>query len=231
MGFLDELGEMASSVAGLFRSTLGAVDPVLLQTGTPATAVVTGLTARATTITVMNGLTERICDFDLKVMPPGGQPYDVRVTQGIPEVFIPQIMQNPTVAVRIDPDDPARVAIDVVAGAANGGATTLPAPAADDHDSAAWILANGSDVTVVVNGSRPLPGLRNAAGDEVHALTLTVEAAEGEAPYQVQVGNAVPAAALPLLVAGARLRARRGDDPGDVVVDWAANGSPGAVIL
>jgi hypothetical protein len=54
-----------------------------------------------------------------------------------------------------------------------------------------------------------------------YALTLTV--ADGvPTPYQVQVGNAVPATALPLLYPGSKLHAKLGDQPGAIVVDWAA---------
>ena len=55
----------------------------------------------------------------------------------------------------------------------------------------------------------------------MHALTLTV-ATGVETPYQIQVGNAVPASALPLLYPGSKLNAKLGDGPNDVVVDWAA---------
>ena len=41
-------------------------------------------------------------------------------------------------------------------------------------------------------------------------------------PYQIQVGNAVPASALPLVFPGSKLHAKLGDGPNDVVVDWAA---------
>jgi hypothetical protein len=41
-------------------------------------------------------------------------------------------------------------------------------------------------------------------------------------PYQIQVGNAVPASALPLLFPGSKLHAKLGEGPNDVVVDWAA---------
>ena len=64
-------------------------------------------------------------------------------------------------------------------------------------------------------------GLKNAKGDDVQALTLTV-ATGVETPYQIQVGNGVPASALPLLFPGSKLHAKLGDGPNDVVVDWAA---------
>ena len=48
--------------------------------------------------------------------------------------------------------------------------------------------------------------------------------AAGRAPYQVQVGNPVPAAALPLLYPGNTVPAKRmpeGDDR-ELVIDWDA---------
>ena len=72
---------------------------------------------------------------------------------------------------------------------------------------------------MVLVQAQPL-GITAPSGDAVYALTLTV--IDGvEAPYQAQVGNPVPADALPLLFPGSRLRARRGDGAGDIVVDWA----------
>jgi hypothetical protein len=64
-------------------------------------------------------------------------------------------------------------------------------------------------------------GIKNARGEPVHALTLTI-ATGVDTPYQVQVGNAVPASALPLVYPGSRLHAKIGAGPNDVVVDWAA---------
>ena len=58
----------------------------------------------------------------------------------------------------------------------------------------------------------------------MHALTLTID--KGAESYQVQVGNGVPNTALPLLYPGSKLHARIGDDPTDVVVDWARGSRP-----
>src|SRR5690606_20478096 len=96
---------------------------------------------------------------------------------------------------------------------------TVTLAAQEGRNSAAWILEHGAPVTVVLVGSQPI-GAKSAAGDDVHALTLTV-ATGVDTPYQVQVGNGVPASALPLLFPGSRLHARVGDGPNDVVVDWA----------
>ncbi len=93
-------------------------------------------------------------------------------------------------------------------------------PASEGKDSAAWILANGKPITVVLVANAPI-GVKSAKGDDVQALTLTV-ATGVPTPYQIQVGNAVPASALPLLFPGSKLHAKLGEGPNDVVVDWAA---------
>jgi hypothetical protein len=85
---------------------------------------------------------------------------------------------------------------------------------------AARILENGTPCTAMIVESQPL-GMRNPRGDDLYALVLTVTA-EGRRPYQIQVGNPVPAAALPLLCPGTSLPARRmpeGDDH-ELAIDW-----------
>jgi hypothetical protein len=94
------------------------------------------------------------------------------------------------------------------------------ARATDPAHSAADVLANGKPIRVVLVGDQPL-GKKNADGVEIYALQLT--AYEGvDTPYQLTVGNPVPATALPLLFPGSKLNARLGDGPNSVVVDWAA---------
>jgi hypothetical protein len=65
--------------------------------------------------------------------------------------------------------------------------------------------------------------MRNPSGDDMYAFMLTI-LAEGLAPYQIQVGNPVPAAALPLLYPGNTVPAKRmpDGDQHEVVIDWRA---------
>jgi hypothetical protein len=131
-------------------------------------------------------------------------------------VYIPQLSAGGSyVAVRVDPVDHSKVAIDF-----NTPVPEVTLPASEGHNSAAWILENGKPITVVLVASAPI-GVKTAKGDEVQALTLTV-ATGVPTPYQIQVGNGVPATALPLLYPGSKLHAKLGDGPNDVVVDWAA---------
>jgi hypothetical protein len=90
----------------------------------------------------------------------------------------------------------------------------------DQTGSVARILELGTACQVVIVQSQPL-GMRNLKGDDMYALLVTVMA-EGRAPYEVQIGNAVPAAALPLLYPGNTVPAKRmpdGDDH-ELVIDW-----------
>ena len=117
---------------------------------------------------------------------------------------------------RVDPADHSKVAIDFNSEVPE---VTL-ARTTDKAHSAAYLLENGKPVKVVLVGDQPL-GKKNADGIEMYALQLTVY--EGvDTPYQLVVGNPVPATALPLLFPGSKLNARLGDDPNSVVVDWAA---------
>ena len=209
MGLFDDLAKG-------FRDLTGGVDETLLATGTLARGEILGLELSGTTLQVMNGLEERNCTFVLRILMDGKQPYEARASQRVPEINIPQLQQpGVVVAVRVDPADPQRVAIDF-----GTQPPEVRLPESTGKGSAADILANGKPIVVVVVANQPI-GVMNAKGDPVHALTLTI--AEGvETPYQIQVGNAVPATALPLVFPGSKLHAKLGDGPNDVVVDWAA---------
>ena len=207
MGFFDD-------IADGFRNLTGGVDGDLISTGTLARADLLAVDLSGTTLQFGNGLVERKCTFQLQVYADNQAPYPVSVVQRIAEVYIPQLVPGQTVlAVRIDPADPQKVAIDFESEVPN-----VTVKAGEGHDSAKWILANGSEANVVLVANQPM-GLTSSAGDPVHGLTLTVD--KGADSYQVQVGNGVPNSALPLLFPGSKLYARIGDGPNDVVVDWA----------
>lgn len=209
MGFFDDL-------ANTFRDLTGGVDENLLANGTLARGEILAVQPSGTTISVMNSLVERNCSFVVNVLTDGQQPYQARITQRVPEVNIPQLQQpGVVVAVRVDPADPQHVAIDFASQPPE-----VRLPEATGPGSAADILATGKPIVVVLVADQKL-GVMNAKGDPVHALTLTI--AEGvDTPYQIQVGNAVPASALPLVYPGSKLHAKLGAGSNDVVVDWAA---------
>ena len=209
MGFFDDLINSANQA-------LGGADAGLIQNGLLGRGEVLGVEASGMTLQIGNGLVERKCTVTLNVMLDHRQPYQTQVTQRIQEVYLPQLSSGSAiVAVRVDPDDPNRVAIDF-----DSPVPEVTLPASEGTNSAAWILEHGKPVTVVLVANQPL-GVKNAAGDPVHALTLTVATGVPE-PYQIQVGNAVPNSALPLVFPGSKLHAKLGEGPNDVVVDWAA---------
>jgi hypothetical protein len=88
--------------------------------------------------------------------------------------------------------------------------------------STARTREQGEPCQAVIVQSQPL-GMRDQNGDDMYAFMLGI-VAEGRTPYQIRVGNPVPAAALPLLQEGSTLPARLlhdGDD-GEVTIDWEA---------
>ena len=82
------------------------------------------------------------------------------------------------------------------------------------------ILELGTACEAVIVQSQPL-GMRNPKGDDMYAFRLTV-IAEGRTPYQIQVGNPVPAAAVGLVYPGNTVPAKRmaGGDDHELVIDW-----------
>jgi hypothetical protein len=209
MGFFGDLLNSANQA-------FGGADAEVIQNGIVGRGEVLGVDASGMTLQIGNGLVERKCTLTLNVMIDGQQPWQAQVTQRIQEVYIPQLSAGgAVVAVRVDPNDHSRIAIDF-----DTPVPEVTLPASEGQNSAAWILEHGKPITVVLVANSPI-GVKNAKGDPVHALTLTVATGVPE-PYQIQVGNAVPASALPLVFPGSKLHAKLGDGPNDVVVDWAA---------
>lgn len=209
MGLFDD-------IAKGFRDLTGGVDSELLATGILARGEIVSLSLSGTTVSVMNAPVERSCTFTVNVIRDGQAPYQATVTQRVQEILIPQLQQPGVVlAIRVDAADPSHIAIDFASQPPE-----VNLPESTGPGSAADILANGKPITVVLVANQPI-GVNNHKGDPVHALTLTIATGVPE-PYQIQVGNAVPASALPLVYPGSKLHAKLGAGPNDVVVDWAA---------
>lgn len=195
---------------------IGSPDESLLASGELARGHIVGVTAGSMSMSVMNAMRERKCTFTVQVYREGHEPYTATAVQRVQEVYIPQFASGQAwVAVRVDPANPARIALDF--------STQPPEVQVENPEgqaSAADIIATGRPVEVVVVQAQPL-GMTAPSGDAVYLLTLTV--VDGaETPYQAQVGNAVPSNSLPLLFPGSRLAAKRGEGAGDIVVDWSA---------
>jgi hypothetical protein len=119
------------------------------------------------------------------------------------------------VAVRANPDDVTQVALDF-----SSEPPVVTTPGASANNSAAEILATGHPGQAVIVGSQAL-GKRTPAGVDMYAYSLTVMP-DGKDPYQIQVGNPTPPAALPFLFPGSRVPVKIGTDPNAVVIDWDA---------
>lgn len=199
-----------------FNDLIGSPDDTLLASGELARGHITGVTASSFSMSIMNAMRERTCTFTVQVYREGHEPYTATAVQRVQEVYIPQFASGRAwVAVRVDPANPARIALDF--------ATQPPDVKIENPEgqaSAAEIIATGRPIEVIVVQAQPL-GMTAPSGDAVYLLTLTVMDG-AETPYQVQVGNPVPSASLPLLFPGSRLSARRGEGAGDVVVDFSA---------
>ena len=140
---------------------------------------------------------------------------------GILETVLPQLISGePTVAVRVNPDDHSEICLSL-----NEAPPTVTLASGGDANtgSAAEILEYGEDCRAVIVQSEPL-GTRNQAGKDMYAFLLTVLAHDGRPPYQTQVGNPVPADAVPLIYPGNTVPAKRMPDRGDqyIVIDWDA---------
>jgi hypothetical protein len=199
---------------GLFSKITGGADKKLLQTGLPGRGIITDLKLTGTTLQSGNGLVERTCIFTMEVSLDGKDPYTATCKQRIPEIEIAQIQPGAsTVAVRANPDDLTQVAIDF-----SSEPPTVTTPAGQGSHSAAELLASGQPARAVIVQWQPL-GKKNPAGVDLYAYALTVMP-EGKDPYQIQVGNPTPPAALPFLFPGSHVPVKVGSEPNAVVIDW-----------
>jgi hypothetical protein len=161
-----------------------------------------------------------VCVFTLEVALDNTPRYTATCRQAVRATILPQLMMpGATVAVRVDQADHNRVALSL---GEEPPVVTMASAGDPNTGSAARILEQGVPCKAVIVQSQPL-GMRSSKGDDMYAFMLTVMA-EGRPPYQIQVGNPVPAAALPLLYPGNTVPAKRmpdGDDR-ELVIDWQA---------
>lgn len=194
----------------------GGVDKKLLQTGLLGRGVITDLKLTGTTVQAGNGLTQRACIFTVEVTLDGTPSFTATCKQRIPEISIPEIQPGSSVvAVRVDPDDHANIVIDL-----QTDPPTVTLAAGSGNASAAELLATGRPGRAVIVQSQAL-GTRSPSGVDLYAFVLTVMQ-EGKDPYQIQVGNPTPAAALPLLFPGSQVPVKIGENINAVVIDWDA---------
>ncbi len=199
------------------RDLSGSVSKELLQEGLLGRGIIVSIQQTAVS-TGADFNPSHVCVFTVEVALDNVPRYTTTCRQAVRATILPQLMApGATVAVRVDPKDQTRIALSLgeepptVTMASSGDANT---------GSAARILDLGEPCKAVIVQSQPL-GMRNAKGDDMYAFSLTVMA-DGRPPYQIQVGNPVPAAAVPLLYPGNTVPAKRmpGGDDRELVIDW-----------
>jgi hypothetical protein len=200
---------------GLLSKITGGADKKLLATGLLGRAIITDVRPTGTTLEAGNGV-QRVCVFTMEVSLDHKAPYTATCKQRIPEILIPQIqLGNTTVAVRANPAELTQIALDFATEA-----PVVTTPGGSGNHSAAEVLATGAPGRAVIVHYQPL-GKRNPAGVDLYGFLLTVMPDCGD-PYQIQVGNPAPPAALPFLFPGSRVPVKIGTSPNAVVIDWVA---------
>jgi hypothetical protein len=212
-------------IMGLFskiREATGGDDPDLLANGQLGRAVVQNVTIKG--MSVQHGALppEQVCEFDLLVYLDDTPPFAAQAKKRIPVYTISQFVPGQTVvAVRVDRHDHAHVALDL-----SVDPPEVRMAAGSAQGSAAALLESGTPCEAVIVEYQHL-GLKNPKGLDMYAFKLTI-LAEGAAPYQIMVGNPVPAEAIPLLYPGSKVPAKF--DPNgpkeSVAIDWTAAMGP-----
>ncbi|GAA3160529.1 hypothetical protein [Nonomuraea roseoviolacea] len=206
----------SGGVFGMIKDLAGGNRDLLLN-GSPASAVV--LSMRDTGVTV-NDLPMAV--FELEVRRPGSEPYRVAHREPIPRLLVGAVLPGSPLAVRVDPHDPARLAIDWSQAA---GPASRPA-AAGQQVSAADILARGVPATVTILGTFTMNGMTSGDGDPVVGFDLRVTGPYR--PYEVRLAHRVPRPHLTRLVPGTALPAKIApEDPQKVAIDWEADSPVG----
>lgn len=198
---------------GILSRLTGAPDKKLLQTGLLGRGIITEVRPTGTTIESGASLPQRVCVFTVEVSLDRREPYMATCKQRFPEIGLARIEPGfTTVAVRVNPDDLTQIVLDLD--------TDPPVVTTGGGRSAAQILATGEPGQAVIVMFLPF-GKRDPAGVDIYAFRLTVMP-NGKDPYQVQVGNPTPPAALPFLFPGSRVPVKIGAGRNDVVIDWEA---------
>jgi hypothetical protein len=206
---------------GLFnkmRQMTGAPSKKLLETGLLGRGIISDI-KQTNVSTGVDFNPAHVCIFTVEVTLDNVPRYMATCRQAVLATVLPQLMSGePTVAVRVNPDDHSEIALSLGEAPPT---VTMAASGDPNTASAADILASGEDCRAVIVQSQPL-GTKNQRGDDMFAFVLTVMA-DGRAPYQVQVGNPVPADAVPLIYPGNAVPAKRLPERGDqyIVINWA----------
>ncbi len=201
------------------RNLTGAVPKQLLEQGLRGRGIIVSI-QQTSVSTGADFDPAHVCVFTVEVTLDNVPRYTATCRQAVKATVLPQLMlPGATVAVRVDPSDRNRIALSL---GEQPPVVTMASSGDPNTSSAARILKQGVPCKVVIVETQPL-GTRNQKGDDMYAFLLTV-LADGRPPFQIQVGNPVPAAAVPLLYPGNTVPAKRmptGDER-EVVIDWQA---------
>ncbi|MEA2449001.1 MAG: hypothetical protein QOG63_933 [Thermoleophilaceae bacterium] len=207
---------------GLFkkmRNMTGSVSKKLLEEGLLGRGIITDITQTGVS-TGSDFNPAHVCVFTVEVSLDNTPRYNATCRQAVLATVLPQLAAGgTTVAVRVNPEDHSEIALSL---GEQPPTVTMAASGDKNTGSAAEILAYGEDCKAVIVEFQPL-GTKNPKGDDMYAFRFTV-LVDGLAPYQVTVGNPVPANAVPLVYPGNTVPAKRMPSKGEkyIVVDWAA---------
>ena len=205
-------------------------DSKVLDAGVPGQGMVMSLEPTGTVINDMY----YVCNIGLRVQLPAQAPYDVMIKQSVPLHAMGRVDPGKTVAVKVDPVDRTKVAIDwnvVVTGPAAGAvmdpSAGMIAGAVASAGGAAGLAQQGitvsSTVDLLRSGQRVLGVLTEYADtgntprslgvtpsrpefldDPMYAVTLQLHVAN-TAPIEAKVVQRVPRAQVPNLSMGMQL--------------------------
>ncbi|MCL4395013.1 MAG: hypothetical protein M1482_09470 [Chloroflexi bacterium] len=224
------IGGVVVVIAAIFVGGLvmnGMKNRQLLSKGVSAPAVILKVWE---TGVVMNEINPQI-GLLLEVRPQKGAPFQAETKMFISMIQVPQFQPGVTLAVKYDPADPRKVAVDPTGGTALGGSPAGSAPSVDpsrtqavqamleqmksfEEDmrargvaAPAKILTAG-DMGVRVNGDNPLM-----------TMQLQVEASD-RAPFQAMAQGVVAATAVGKYQPGAKVWVKYDpNDPTKVMLD------------
>lgn len=219
-------------------------DSKVLDAGVPGQAVVMSLEP---TGTVINDL-YYVCNIGLRVQLPAQAPYDVMIKQSVPIHAMGRVDPGRTVAVKVDPVDRTKAAIDWNVVVTGGGPATMAtdpsagmiAGAVAAAGGAAGLAQQGVTVDLLRSGQRVLgvlteyadtgntprslgmtPSRPEFTDDPMYAVTLQLHVAN-TAPIEAKVVQRVPRAQVANLAMGMQLNCAV--DPADptrsVAIDW-----------
>jgi hypothetical protein len=245
------LGSFALSAAlaiPVLRSA-GVLGPrkKVLANGVPGTATLLGVSPTGTVINDIN----LVCKFQLRVEISGRPVYDVETKETVPMTNMALLIPGSTLAVRVDPEDPAKVFVDWQQGIRHPNLPTAPGAMAGAVPSAGEIAAALHDPSAIASTTKgsaadllrtgqPARGMLKSFADTgqtvratgrtspveilddpLYVLTVELNFGAGMAPIEGTVVHRVPRALVPNLRLGMELRCAV--DAGNPTRNFAVN--------